>query len=251
MKIKNILLFIALLLAGLVFGEQKTDLSKANSLYKSGQYAEAAVAYEEVMKKNGSAPELYYNLGNAYFKSDEIGKSILNYERALRLAPSYADARHNLEFAQTKIVDNIVQIPPFFIKKWLTTLIRLLSPDQWYVISLILLIVTLAGFLHFIFGRSLAFRKISFYLSFVFLALTIVSVTFATIRLNKLVQHNEAIIMTGSVTVKSSPDKSGTDLFQLHEGTKVEIKSSLDSWIEIEVGNGNVGWIERIKVEKI
>ena len=80
MKIKNILLFIALLLAGLVFGEQKTDLSKANSLYKSGQYAEAAVAYEEVMKKNGSAPELYYNLGNAYFKSDEIGKSILNYE---------------------------------------------------------------------------------------------------------------------------------------------------------------------------
>lgn len=250
MKISNIIAFIALVLS-LGIQAQQPEVNKANELFKKGEYLAAATAYEEVYKNYGSSPELFYNTGNAYFKAGETAKAILNYERALRLNPNYGDARNNLEFAQTKVVDNIVQIPPFFLKKWINLLIRLLNPDQWYVISILLLIITIAGFLYFIFGHSLHIRKISFYLTFAFLAFTITATLFATSRLNKLTNHNSAIIMTGSVTVKSAPDQSGTDLFQLHEGTKVEIKSSLDSWIEIEVGNGNIGWIEKMKAEKI
>lgn len=250
MKISHIITFIALMLS-LTVQAQQPEINKANELFKKGEYLAAAEAYENVYKNYGSSPELFYNTGNAYFKAGETAKAILCYERALRLNPSYDDARNNLEFAQTKIVDNIVQIPPFFIKKWINSLIRLLSPDQWYIVSILMLLITIGGFLYFVFGNSLQIRKISFYLTFVFLAFTVTTVIFATARLNKLTQHNQAIIMTGSVTVKSSPDESGTDLFQLHEGTKVEIKTTLDSWIEIEVGNGNIGWIEKMKAEKI
>ena len=161
------------------------------------------------------------------------------------------DAEANLELAQTKIVDNIVQVPPFFVKRWIDNIIKLLSIDQWYVLSVILLIITLSCFLFFVFGNSMIIRKITFYAAFILLAITIVTIIFTSVRHNQLMNHNEAIIMSGTVTIKSSPDKSGTDLFQLHEGTKVSIKSALDQWIEIKVGNGNIGWIEAKDIEKI
>lgn len=251
MKSKIIVSAILLFFSFTCLTAQKEELAKANDLYKKADFQGASQLYEDIATRYGVSPELYYNIGNAYFKAGEVGRSILNYERALRLSPNYDDAKANLELAQTKVVDNIVQVPPFFLKRWIDALIKLLSVDEWYVISVVVFIITLLSFLYFIFGNHLIIRRFAFYGAFVLLVLTIISGIFGLIRNNELSNHNEAIIMTGTVVIKSSPDKSGTDLFQLHEGTKVSIKSNLDNWTEIVVGNGNIGWLETKAIEKI
>ncbi len=251
MKSKIIISAILLFFSFTCLKAQNEELNKANSLYKKTDYQGASQLYEDIAIRYGVSPELYYNIGNAYYKAGEVGRSILNYERALRLSPNYEDAKVNLELAQTKVVDNIVQVPPFFVKRWIDLLIKLLNVDQWYIVSLVVFVITLLCFLYFIFGNQLIIRRFAFYGAFILLVITIISGTFGLIRKSELSNHNEAIIMTGTVVVKSSPDKSGTDLFQLHEGTKVSIKSKLDEWTEIVVGNGNIGWLETIAIEKI
>lgn len=230
---------------------ETNSVKKANDLYAKGDYQAAANEYEEILLKDGVAPELYFNLGNAYYKSGEVGRSILNYERALRLDPTYDDAKTNLEMAQLKVVDNVVQIPPFFIKRWISIMMKLLTSNQWFVLSLILLILTLSSVLFFIFGYTLSYRKISFYAAVVLLSFTVLTGFFSGVRKYQMTNHTDAIIMSGAVNVKSSPDKSGTDLFQLHEGTKVRIKSTLGNWTEIVLGNGSIGWVEDQNIEKI
>jgi len=249
---KRIILFFSLILCfGSVVFAQSAAMKQANDLYAAGNYSDAAKLYESLLVKQGVAPELYYNLGNAYYKSNETGKSILNYERALRLSPRFEDARANLELAQQKVVDNIVQAPTFFVGRWIENLIKLLTSNQWFVLSFSVFIVSLIFVLLFVFGSSLIIRKLSFYAGGSLLAVTVLAFVFAEIRKDQLIIHRDAIVMTGVVTVKSSPDKSGTDLFQLHEGTKVAIESTLGSWTEIKLGNGNIGWVEQENIEKI
>jgi len=249
---KKLIFLISILmgLSGAMYA-QTNAVKKANDLYSKGDYTAAAAEYENILKDDGVAPELYLNLGNAYFKQNETAKAILNYERALRLDPMYDNARANLEFAQQKVVDNIVQIPAFFIFRWIENLMKMLTSNQWYVVSLIVLIACLAGALMFIFGSTNQIRRMSFYFALVLMIMTVVTISFAGIRKTEMLTHNDAIVMTGVVVVKSSPDKSGTDLFQLHEGTKVKIKSNLGSWTEIELGNGSIGWLENSAIEKI
>ncbi len=251
MKSKIFISAIVLFLSFTTLMAQNEELAKANSLYKKADYQGAAMLYEDIATRYGISPELYYNIGNAYFKAGEVGRSILNYERALRLAPNYDDAKTNLELAQTKVVDNIVQVPPFFVKRWIDSFIKLLSVDQWYLVSVVVFVITLLCFLYFIFGNNLIIRRIAFYGAFILLVVAIISGVFGLTRRSELNNHNQAIIMSGTVVIKSSPDKSGTDLFQLHEGTKVSIKSNLDEWTEIVVGNGNIGWLETKAIEKI
>lgn len=249
---KRSLVFITLILCfGMSVFAQSDAVKEANILYARGNFVDAAKEYEKVIKNEGFAPELYYNLGNAYYKSNEIGLSILNYERALRLSPTFDDARYNLELAQQKVVDNIVQTPTFFLGRWILNLIKLLSSNQWLYISLTVFIFTLLFVFLFLFGNSHQLRKISFYAGSILLISSLVGLTFSGIRKNQLINHDEAIVMTGVVSVKSSPDKSGTDLFQLHEGTKVTVKSTLGNWTEIKLGNGNVGWVEQSDIEQI
>ncbi|HOO18775.1 MAG TPA: tetratricopeptide repeat protein [Paludibacteraceae bacterium] len=230
---------------------QSDAIKRANDFYAKGNYQAAAQEYEKILKEEGFSPELYYNLGNAYYKMNEIGKAILNYERALRLSPRFEDARFNLQMAQQKLVDNISESSTFFIQRWLTSLINFCTSNQWFIVSFILFVVTLICVFIFFFKREVNVRKIALSCGIVFLILTIVCLTFSGIRKNEEVNHNQAIILSGVVTVKSAPDQSGTDLFQLHEGTKVTIKSSLGNWVEIKIANGSVGWLETKDMEVI
>jgi tetratricopeptide (TPR) repeat protein len=250
---RKIILFISLALcftANVAWAESD-KLKEANDLYSQAEYKMAIKDYEEILTKEGVAPEIYYNLGNAYFKSKEIGQSILNYERALRLDPLFEDARYNLDIAQTKVVDNIVKTPTFFLFEWIQNLIKMVSSNVWLMISVSLFITCLLFVFIFVFAKIRGLRVVSFYLWISLLILSLVSLTFSGVRKQQLENHKEAIVMSGVITAKSSPDKSGTDLFQLHEGTKVEIKSTLGNWIEIELGNGSLGWIEKVHIERI
>lgn len=153
---KRIILFLTLILCfGSVAVAQSAAVKQANDLYKNGNYSDAAKSYENILSAEGVAPELYYNLGNAYYKSNEIGKSILNYERALRLSPMFDDARVNLELAQLKVVDNIVQAPTFFLGRWIENLMKLLTSNQWLIISFCVFMACLIlAFLLFLLLRS-------------------------------------------------------------------------------------------------
>lgn len=228
-----------------------TDLLKVNQLYADGKFEEAAAGYEAILLNEGVAPQLYFNLGNAYFKSNELGKAILNYERAIRLEPDYADARHNLEFANLKVIDNIEVNEEFFLKKWLDLLVKLRSSNGWFYFGGVVFILTMMAMLLFVFGKTVLVRKLFFYLGVVGFLVSISAVAFAEIRKQQLLQHNEAIVLSGVVVVKSAPDKSGTDLYQLHEGAKVTVISVLGDWFEVKPGNGTVGWVEVKHLEKI
>lgn len=248
---KIICTFILVLLTSSLSANDSTLFVQANQLYAEKQYAQAAVIYEQILSTQGVAPELHYNLGNAYFRMNELGLAILNYERALRLQPLYKDAAFNLEFANSKVVDQVELNTTFFLRKWTTYLMRLLSPDNWFILAIPMFILALAGALLFIFGPTRVIRKTSFYLAAFMLMLTVLSISFSVLRRNQLINHGEGIILPGAIVIKAAPDKSGTDLFQLHEGTKVEVVSELGEWFEIRLSNGNVGWIEQLHLARI
>ena len=208
-----ITMFIFVLLTSTLAASDSIQFEKANRLYTEKQYTQAALIYEQIISLQGVAPELHYNLGNAYFRMNELGLSILNYERALRLNPLYKDAAYNLEFANSKVVDQVELNTTFFLKKWIAFLMRLLSPDNWFVLAIPLFVLALAGALLFIFGPTRTIRKSSFYIAGFLMLLTVISITFSVLRRNQLLNHSEAIILPGAIVIKAAPDKSGTDLF--------------------------------------
>ena len=249
---KRIALFLVLILCFFTSAfAQSGAIKTANDLYVKGNFAEAAKQYEKILSTEGVAPELYYNLGNSYFKSNELGLSILNYERALRLAPGFDDAHFNLEMAQLKVVDNIVQTPTFFLGRWITNFIKLMTSNGWLIMSVIAFIFCLIAVFWFVLGSTRYVRKMAFYFGTILFGVSLLTFVFAGVRNDQMKKHNYAIIMTGVVTIKGSPDKSGTDLFQLHEGTKVSLKSTLGNWVEIKLGNGSIGWVEKDNIVKI
>ncbi len=246
-RLTNICMLLCFCLATLA----QDKFTQANELYADGDYQSAAQLYEEILQTEGLSAQVYYNLGNAYYKQHEIGKSILNYERALRLKPFYKDAAYNLELAQARIIDKVEDTHVFFLRNWVINLMHLLLPNVWACISIAFFLLFILSFFLFAFGKKLAFRKLGFRIGVLFIGLSIMTFVFAGITHSEFKEHADAIVMTGSVSVKSSPDQSGTDLFILHEGTKVTIRETLGEWYEIGFGNGNVGWLRATNVERI
>lgn len=255
-KMKRIFLYTCVFLLAYTsaFAQKKSldaaVIKQANEMYKQGNYSDAAKLYESELQK-GVSPQLYYNLGNAYYKTGEIGLSILNYERALRLKPNYKEAEVNLKFVQQRVVDNLATSPGFFVKRWAESILLGFTTNQWAYISIITFILSLGLLLLFVFSKERRVRKIAFYLAFVILSISLTTFVLSGLRKDEMIKHRNAIIMSGAVTAKSSPDKSGTDLFQLHEGTKVKVKSTLSNWAEIEIENGAIGWVEESTIERI
>ena len=226
-----------------------TLFADANAQYAEGNYAEAATQYEQILQEQPT-PEVYYNLGNAYFKQGELAQSILAYERALRLKPSFKDAKHNLQFAQSRIIDNIEDTQSFFLSNWLKAIRNALSQRVWMVGSIVLFIMALVGFFLFAFSQTLWLRKTAFYCSAIALVISVMACANAGSLYQRDTQRSEAIITQGIVNAKSSPDRSGNDLFTVHEGTKVEIHEVIGDWCCVHVGN-NIGWMPLEYLERI
>ena len=226
-----------------------TLFADANAQYAEGNYAEAATQYEQILQEQPTA-EVYYNLGNAYFKQGELAQSILAYERALRLKPSFKDAKHNLQFAQSRIIDNIEDTQSFFLSNWLKAIRNALSQRVWMVGSIVLFIMALVGFFLFAFSQTLWLRKTAFYCSVIALVISVMACANAGSLYQRDTQRSEAIITQGIVNAKSSPDRSGNDLFTVHEGTKVEIHEVIGDWCCVHVGN-NIGWMPLEYLERI
>ena len=220
----------------------------ANAAYADGRYEEAAAMYQTLLDEQPDAT-LYYNLGNSRFKQGELAQAILNYERALRLKPNYKDAQYNLAFAQSRITDNIVE-QDFFLSSWARTMRNSLSERTWWSTSIGLFICALIALLLFLLGRELWLRKTAFHVAWIALLFSLIAGLNAGSLRQRNTLRNEAIITQGVVNVKSSPDRSGTDLFTIHEGTKVTIREPLGEWVNVSVGS-NEGWMKAAHLERI
>lgn len=222
-----------------------------NTAYSAGDYTRAAELYTAITDKGLYSAPLYYNLANALFKSGETGGAILYYNRALHLSPGDEDIRHNLEYAERSTKDKIEEIPEFFLVSWAKKVRSTMSCTAWTVISLLLFAATLASCLVYLLSQRIAMRKAGFYGMAAALLLCIATTLMAWSERNMLVERNEAVVMSSSLSVKSSPDKSATDLFVLHEGTVVTIGSTVDGWAEVRIADGNKGWVEIERIERI
>ena len=225
-------------------------LIEANTKYTEEDYESAAAIYEEILQ-GGESAVIYYNLGNTYYKQGRLGPAILNYERALLHDPGNEDIQYNLEMTKNQTIDKFESVDRFFLLEWIDALRSLCNTNGWAYISIICFIITLILTGTYIFARIGWLKKVAFFSGIVLFIVTMVAFNFSGNQREKLIAHDHAIIFSPSVTVKSTPDESGTELFLLHEGTKVKIKRKLGNWIEIQLEDGNVGWISSTEAESI
>ena len=235
-------------------GDNNIALSAAEA-YRGGDFKRSVDLYETVIKESISnnlvSPQLYYNLGNAYFRDNQLGKAILNYERALLLDPGDNDIRHNLRFANNRKVDRITPAGDIFISNWFKAIRNLYSSNAWAVIAIISFVLSVIFFATYLFVSVLWVRKTAFYTFIVLFLLMIVFNIFSFSQKREQIRGDNAIVMVGAASVNASPDVNSNELFELHEGTKVRVKSSDGIWYEIEIDNGSVGWTNKDNIEII
>jgi tetratricopeptide (TPR) repeat protein len=230
---------------------QRDYIFKGNKAYSAGSYSTAVEMYKKVTDAGFESPELFYNIGNAYFKMNDFASAILWYERAKRIDPANEDIDFNLNVANTKISDKIEPLPELFYKRWFNALIQFFSVDVWASICVVLFIAGLLCGILYLSSRVLVLRKIGFWLGFGLLAMAGLSFVFSWSSYSFTKATTEAIVFAPTITVKSSPDDKSTDLFVVHEGTKVRLLDNISGWYEIRIANGSVGWLPATSLEKI
>lgn len=246
------------LLTFLVFGFQAVCSSspqllfkKANELYRSKQYEQSIVLYDSILKENKTNYLVYYNLGNSHFKLNQIAAAILNYERAKTFNPDDEDVNYNLKIAYSNTIDKIEPIPLLFYQRWWQSFLNTLPTGAWSILAVSLLWISLAVGIAYLFAKTVSFKRNAFLAAINLLILAGVCY-YISLASHRLIYGNHgAIVMDPSAYVKSSPDDKSTNLFMLHEGTKVEITEEIEGWKKIKIANGNVGWVATDKVEKI
>lgn len=223
-----------------------------DSLYECSQYKEAVCVYEKILTERGVSADIYYNLGNAYYKLDDMPHAILNYERALLLDQGDSDILANLALARGKIVDKIIPASEMFFVTWWYALANSISVDSWAVISIASLALILFGFWMYIFIQPLCFRKVGVYGALIFFLVFLLSIFAAMLQRSSIMNRDAAIVTGAVVTVKSSPNDASTALFLIHGGSKVKIlDDTMNEWIEVKLEEGKEGWILRESVEII
>lgn len=241
---------LAILFTAAVFA-QSDLVQKANEHYTKEEFQKAIDGYNQILMAGIESPEVYFNLANAYYKTKQYTLSILNYERAKLLAPDDEDIEFNLQVANQKVVDSIQDLPGIFIVRWWNALVNSQTTDTWAVISIFSFVVFLTMLGFYFFAKTSEVKRITFWSGCFLIVFTIFSYTFAAKQKSRLVNHTYAIVMQPTVTVKSSPSETGTNLFVVHEGLKVKITDKLGDWVEIRLADGNKGWLLTESVERI
>jgi tetratricopeptide (TPR) repeat protein len=222
----------------------KSLMDQANKAYAAQDFAKAQELYEQILGTGNESAILYFNLGNAFYKQGDNLKAVLNYERAKRLSPRNKDIDFNLKIANQFVVDNIEQLPKPFFARWWNSVSNLLPADGWAKWSVFVFILFLILLGSYFFSRSLRIRKLAFSAAVFTAIFVIFSFTLAIRQSNLVKDRTSALILCPRVNVKSAPSVTGTDLFMIHEGLKVKITDQLEKWREIELSDGNKGWVK-------
>ena len=243
------LIFCLLFFSQQAYSQPAAALYKtAAQLYKANQFDSAAADYEKILSQGYRTAEVYYNLGNCYYKLNIVNKAIINYERALKLAPQDEDIQHNLAIANTRAVDKIQPVPTMAILNAWNNFTEAKSSKDWAWFAVGFIWLALVFFAIYLF---VGIRRLSFALGIIFFVLSVGVISLAAKQSDKEQQSDTAILMLTNSFVKSAPDANGNDLFMLHEGVKFQILDRVGEWSKIRLADGKVGWIERSSYEKI
>lgn len=229
----------------------KDSLYAANQLYNKGKYQDAIRKYQYVIGQGFESSDLYYNLGNAFYKSGKATYAILNFERAKKLAPNDDDIHYNLDLARTQIIDNIVPLPEPGFLRWVKQFISSQSIGFWGTLSIITFFAFLFLFGLFLLSRSFHIKRFAFWFSIAAISISAITFTFGSHLKSKLINHNSAVITDRSVRVKASPSETGTELFIVHEGVTVQLIDELGEWVNVSLPDGNKGWVKESAMVRI
>lgn len=240
----RVLLTYLLLFSAIAFSQNQDALfTDANKLYQQEKYVESLELYQQIEKTKQVSSELYYNIGNCYYKLNKVAPTIYYYEKALQLNPLNSDAQNNLVFAKRLTLDNIEELPKSVFQKIDENYLQKLSFNQWAVVTILLSFLASLLFLLFYF-TEISSKKRLYFVSSIVAFLLLISSIFITQNQYKISKSNVfAIIYEQEVTIKNAPTSSSEEIFKLHEGTKVKILDSVDSWKKIKLADGKVGWI--------
>jgi len=252
-KIKKYLFIVLLLLSVRLYAHNDLKLlaEQAQQAYGNNQFHYVIELYDSILGMGYESAALYYNLGNAYFKNNQIPHAIWYYEKAKKLAPGDEQINFNLKLANTLITDNIEAIPLLFYERWWRAIYGIFTADIWAKIAIAFSFIAFIMLAIFLISRSTALKKTFFTFAMVGFFFTGLFVIFATKQYATTHKQQSGIVFSPRVTAKSSPDISSIDLFVIHEGTKVFISDKLGEWYEIRLANGNVGWIRANAVREI
>lgn len=217
--------------------------TQGNNYYAKADYKQAVAVYKQLLKADVQSSALYFNLGNAYYKLDELPSAILNYEKAYKLSPNDDDIRVNIQLANQKIADKIEAVPQLFVTQWWRNFMLSFSLNTWSVLGVVFFVLGFLALITYLFAQILGVKKSAFYAGLSLLILALVCLVTGTAQHHYFNKHQEAILFSGAVNAKSAPNDSQKTVFVIHEGTKVKISKKEGEWVKIELPNGNVGWI--------
>ncbi len=224
---------------------------KGNKLYQESRYEEAIDEYQLAIVAGYGSSSLFYNMGNAYFRSNKLGKARLYYEKALKMNPDDEDVSANILYLEGMLADRFEEVPVVFYKKWIKNIVLSLSSDQWAYLSVLSFICLVLSVLAYLMFRKRIIRKTGFYLSLVFLFISVAGFAASWKQYLRIRNPDTAIVTELSVNVRSAPHESGTGLFILHEGAKVILEDKTDGWQEIRLSDGRKGWLPAQSIEAI
>ncbi|MCF6169864.1 MAG: tetratricopeptide repeat protein [Bacteroidales bacterium] len=246
-KFNKLTALLALFLIAHSFNAGASDtqllMNAGNTAYNEGLYDSALVCYNRLVDEEMESAALYYNMGNAYFKNNDLAAAILYYEKARKLAPNDNDIAYNLGIANSMIVDKIERVPVLFYQHWWNYFYNLFNANTWTIISVLTWLALLFFIGVFVLTKSTGTKKFSFYTALLLLLLTMGTFGLASQKYYFSKTHKEAIVFTPTITVKSSPTPNAVDLFVVHEGTKIKIMDQVEHWVKIKIPDGSVGWL--------
>ena len=234
------------MLSSTVFVAQTSTQSlfeNANVLYKEGKFNEAVKIYKEIEAKDSVSATLYFNLGNSYYKLNNVANTIYNYEKALLIDPLHEDAANNLEFARRMTIDNIEELPKTFLQRLEVNYLQKLSYNQWAKLAIAFSFLGAILFLLFYFSNISNKKRIYFVTSIFSFLLLIVSVFITYHQYQKAINTKYAIIFSPKTSVNNAPTLNSDEIFELHEGTKVSVLDTVDNWMKIKLTDGKIGWV--------
>lgn len=251
LRLLLVLSFMLAQSAKILASPQQEAIKNANTEYSNGYYDHALELYQSVLDQGFTSADLYYNIGNTFFKLNRIPEAVLNYERALKLAPNDENIRFNLDLAQKRTIDKIESIPDLFYERWFRSLLNFSTADGWGILSIIFFASAFLLAVIFLLSSRRGVRVFAFYLSATLVVFALSTFAMAYLQHHFRTSNPEGIVFDPSVTVKSSPADGSIDLFVIHEGTKVKIKDQIGDWYEVRIASGSQGWIKAAAIEKI
>lgn len=250
-KIKTLLYIGVLLISAIGLGQNEHLFERGKDQYKNKEYQEAVNSWKEVLKNDEASAALYFNLGNAYYKLNQIGPSIYYYEKALQLSPNDSEIKNNLTFAENVRIDSIEPLPQSIFSKWYQGIATIFTFDGWAILSVICSIGFVAFFLLYYFSYTEKKKRILFASSLVMVMVLVAALSMAFLTYDDHIEDRPAIIFANELEVKSEPSLGSNSIFILHEGTKVQIVAQDGDWFRILLADGKDGWIPASELKQL